>query len=266
MAAGLIPPSYTVKFETNGGTSVKNQTVVKNNKVTSPANPTREDYVFDGWYTDKELTKKYDFATAVTGNLTLYAKWTEEAWVNPFTDVHEGDWFYENVAYVYTHGLMAGTSTMTFSPSKTTTRGMVVTILYRLDGSPAVSNTSSFSDVASDAYYKDAAAWAVANGITSGYGNGKFGPNDPITREQLAAFLYRYAKYKGRDVSVGEDTNILSYNDALTISEYAFPAMQWLCGEGIMQGSDGNLMPAGNATRAQIAALLHRFCENVLNG
>ena len=161
---------------------------------------------------------------------------------------------------------MAGTSKTTFSPNATTTRGMVVTVLYRLEGSPAVSDTAAFDDVANGAYYQNAAAWAVANGITSGYGNGKFGPNDPITREQFAAFLYRYAKYKGLDVSVGEDTNILSYNDALTISEYAFPAMQWLCGEGIMQGSDGNLMPAGNATRAQIAALLHRFCENVLNG
>lgn len=263
---GSYTPSYTVKFETNGGTSVKNQTVVKNNKATSPSNPTREGYVFDGWYTDKGLTKKYDFDTKVTGSLTLYAKWTEEAWKNPFTDVHEGDWFYEDVAYVYEKGLMAGTSKTTFSPNATTTRGMVVTVLYRLEGSPAVSDTAAFDDVANGAYYQNAAAWAVANGITSGYGNGKFGPNDPITREQFAAFLYRYAKYKGLDVSVGEDTNILSYNDALTISEYAFPAMQWLCGEGIMQGNNGNLMPAGNATRAQIAALLHRFCENVLNG
>lgn len=263
---GSYTPSYTVKFETNGGTSVKNQTVVKNNKATSPSNPTREDYVFDGWYTDKGLTKKYDFDTKVTGSLTLYAKWVEETWENPFTDVNENDWFYENVAYVYEHGMMAGTSKTTFSPNVTTTRGMVVTVLYRLEGSPVLSNSSSFSDVASGAYYQDAIAWAVANGITSGYGNGKFGPNDPITREQFAAFLYRYAKYKGLDVSVGEDTNILSYNDALTISEYAFPAMQWLCGEGIMQGNNGNLMPAGNATRAQIAALLHRFCENVLNG
>ena len=263
---GSYTASYTIKFETNGGSSVKNQTVVKNNKVSSPVNPTREGYVFDGWYTDKGLTKKYDFDTKVTGSLTLYAKWVEETWENPFTDVNENDWFYENVAYVYKHGMMAGTSKTTFSPNATTTRGMVVTVLYRLEGSPAVSDTAAFDDVANGAYYQNAAAWAVANGITSGYGNGKFGPNDPITREQFAAFLYRYAKYKGLDVSVGEDTNILSYNDALTISEYAFPAMQWLCGEGIMQGNNGNLMPAGNATRAQIAALLHRFCENVLNG
>lgn len=263
---GSYTPSYTIKFETNGGSSVKNQTVVKNNKVSSPVNPTREGYVFDGWYTDKGLTKKYDFDTKVTDSLTLYAKWVEKTWENPFTDVNENDWFYENVAYVYEHGMMAGTSKTTFSPNATTTRSMVVTVLYRLEGSPALSSSSSFSDVASGAYYQDAVAWAVANGITSGYGNGKFGPNDHITREQFATFLYRYAKYKGLDVSVGEDTNILSYNDALTISEYAFPAMQWLCGEGIMQGSDDNLMPAGNATRAQIAALLHRFCENVLNG
>lgn len=263
---GFYTPRYTIKFETNGGSSVKNQTVIKNNKVTSPANPTREDYVFDGWYTDKELTKKYDFSTKITGNLTLYAKWVEKNWENPFKDVSETDWFYEAVAYVYNKDLIQGTSTTTFNPNATTTRGMVVTILYRLAGSPTVISPCTFDDVEPNAYYKDAITWAAANGITSGYGNDKFGPNDPITREQLATFLYRYAKYKELDVSICEDTNILSYNDAFNISEYAIPAMQWLCGEGIMQGYNGNLMPADNGTRAQVAALLYRFCENILNG
>lgn len=182
----------------------------------------------------------------------------------PFTDVSEKDWFYEDVAYVYANDLMKGTSETTFSPDVTTTRGMIVTILYRLEGEPTVSDTCPFEDVKSGSYYEKAITWAAANEIVSGYGNGKFGPDDAITREQMAVILYRYTQYKGMDVSVGEDTNILSYNDALDISEYAFSAMQWACGESILNGSDGSLMPQGNATRAQVAAILHRFCENIL--
>ena len=260
------PASYTVRFDSNGGSGIASQTVAENGKVTSPANPTKDGYTFDGWYTDKELTEKYDFAAAVTKDFTLYAKWVKEEWKKPFTDIREDDWFYADIAYVYESGLMTGTSTTEFSPDATTTRGMVVTILYRLDGSPAVGSSCPFNDIASDAYYKDAAAWAVANGIADGYGNALFGPNDSITREQLATLLYRYAKYKGLDVSVDDETNVLGYNDAQSISEYAFPAMQWLCGKGILQGINGSLMPAETATRAQIAALLHRFCETVMKG
>lgn len=259
------PTKFTIKFDTNGGTDTENKTVVKNNKATSPTAPTRDGYIFDGWYTDKELTQKYDFETKVTSNLTLYAKWLEEKWENPFKDISDTDWFYEDAVYVYSNGLMVGTSTTAFSPDATTTRGMVVTILYRLEGSPAVSSSCPFGDVDSNAYYKDAITWAVSNGIAGGYSSDLFGPNDNITREQLATLLYRYAKYKGLDVSVGEDTNILSYNDAFNISEYAVPAMQWLCGEGIMSGNNVNLMPMKNATRAEIAALLHRFCENIVS-
>ena len=182
----------------------------------------------------------------------------------PFTDVSETDWFYADVAYVYANGLMAGTSVTTFSPNVTTTRGMIVTILYRLEGEPTISGTCPFDDVKSGSYYEKAIIWAAAKGIVSGYGSDLFGPDDPITREQMAVILFRYAQYKGLDVSAGEDTNILSYSDALDISEYAFPAMQWICGESILNGSDGNLMPRGSATRAQVAAILHRFCENIL--
>ena len=182
----------------------------------------------------------------------------------PFTDVSENDWFYADVAYVYANGLMAGTSMITFSPNVTTTRGMIVTILYRLEGEPTLSGICPFDDVKSGSYYEKAITWAAAKGIVSGYGSDLFGPDDPITREQMAVILFRYAHYKGLDVSAGEDTNILSYNDALDISEYAFPAMQWICGESILNGSDGNLMPRGSATRAQVAAILHRFCENIL--
>ena len=180
----------------------------------------------------------------------------------PFNDVPESYWAYDAIQYVYGEGLMAGTSGSTFSPEGTTTRGQIVTILWRLSGSPVVNYLMDFDDVDPAAYYAEAIRWAVSEGIAGGYGGGVFGPDDPITREQLAAILYRYAQAKGYDTSVGEDTNILSYTDALEISEYAIPAMQWACGAGILEGDAGHLYPQGNATRAQIATMLMRFCEN----
>ncbi|MCR4963815.1 MAG: S-layer homology domain-containing protein [Firmicutes bacterium] len=181
-----------------------------------------------------------------------------------FTDISENAWYHEAVDYVVEKGLMQGVSANRFDPNGTTNRAMIVTILYRLAGSPAVSEANPFSDVADGQWYADAVIWANANGIVEGYGNGKFGPNDNITREQMAAILYRYAKFKGYDVSVGEDTNILSYNDAFSISSWAMPAMQWACGAELMQGDEQhNLLPGQGATRAQAAAILMRFMENV---
>ena len=135
----------------------------------------------------------------------------------------------------------------------------MATILWRMEGSPAPTAEARFTDVRSGQWYSEAVAWTAQSGVYTGYADGSFRPNDSITREQLATILYRYAKYKGVDVSVGEDTNILSYADAAEISDYAFPAMQWACGAGVMQGSNGNLLPRGRATRAQIAAMLHRY-------
>lgn len=149
---------------------------------------------------------------------------------------------WEDVAYVYANELMTGTSATTFSPNVTTTRGMFVTILYRLEGEPAVSDNCPFNDVKSGSYYEKAITWAAANGIVSGYGNGRFGPDAPITREQMAVILYCYTQFKKLDVSAGEDADILSYKDVQKISEYAFSAMQWICGESSLNGSDGNLM------------------------
>ena len=180
----------------------------------------------------------------------------------PFNDVPESYWAYDAIQYVYGEGLMAGTSGSTFNPEGTTTRGQIVTILWRLSGSPVVNYLMDFDDVDPAAYYAEAIRWAVSEGIAGGYGGGVFGPEDNITREQLAAILYRYAQAKGYDTSVGEDTNILSYTDTLEISEYAIPAMQWACGAGILEGDAGHLYPQGNATRAQIATMLMRFCEN----
>ena len=181
----------------------------------------------------------------------------------PFSDVPEDHWAYDAIQYVYGEGLMAGTGETTFSPSGTTTRGQIVTILWRLAGSPQVNYLMDFSDVDPAAYYAEAIRWATSEGIAGGYGGGVFGPDDPITREQLAVMLHRYAQHEGYDVSIGEDTNILSYADAFDVSEYAVSALQWACGAGIISGTgDGStLTPQGEATRAQAAVMLQRFCE-----
>ena len=181
----------------------------------------------------------------------------------PFRDVPENAWYADAAAYVYRHGLMAGTSATTFAPDMTTSRAMIVTILWRLAGSPQVDYLMDYSDVSLDSYYAEAIRWATSEGIVGGYGGGVFGPDDPITREQLAAMLWRYAQHEGYDVGVGEDTNILSYTDAFDVAEYAIPAMQWACGAGVINGTgDGStLSPQGEATRAQAAVMLMRFCE-----
>ena len=181
----------------------------------------------------------------------------------PFNDVPESYWAYDAIQYVYGEGLMAGTSGSTFSPEGTTTRGQIVTILWRLSGSPVVNYLMDFDDVDPAAYYAEAIRWATSEGIAGGYGGGVFGPDDPITREQLAVMLHRYAQHEGYDVSIGEDTNILSYADAFTVSEYAVSALQWACGAGIISGTgDGStLSPGGSATRSQVAMILMRFCQ-----
>ena len=181
----------------------------------------------------------------------------------PFTDVPEGAWYEDAAAYVYKHGLMAGTSATTFAPDVTTSRAMIATILWRMAGSPVVNYAMNYTDVAQGQWCSEAIRWATSEGVVTGYGNGLFGTNDPITREQLATMLWRYAQTKGYDVSIGENTNILSYTDVADLSEYAIPAMQWAVGAGIINGTgDGStLTPQGQATRAQAAVMLQRFCE-----
>lgn len=183
----------------------------------------------------------------------------------PFTDVPEGAWYEDAAAYVYNHGLMAGTSATTFAPDATTSRSMIATILWRMAGSPVVNYAMDYTDVAQGQWYSEAIRWAASEGIVGGYGNGLFGTNDPITREQFAAMLYRFAQEQGYDVSIGENTNILSYTDVADLSEYAISAMQWAVGAGIINGTgDGStLSPQGQATRAQAAVILTRYCENV---
>ena len=179
----------------------------------------------------------------------------------PFTDVGTSDWFYDSVFYVYDKGLMDGINSYTFAPGATTTRAMVVQILYRMAGSPRVTTASGFTDVAAGSWYADAVNWAAANGVVNGTGAATFSPNAAVTREQLAAMLYRYANLKGYNTSSGENNNILSYYDVAQVSEYAYSALQWACADGIIDGTGyGYLTPQGQASRAQLAAMLYRFC------
>ena len=198
------------------------------------------------------------------GQVKIQATFREISAELPFTDVSEGAWYEDAVSYVYQHGLMAGTSATTFAPDATTSRSMIATILWRIAGSPVVDYAMDFADVPQGQWYSEAVRWAASEGIVSGYGNGTFGTNDSITREQFAAMLYRFAQEQGYDVSVGENTNILSYTDAEDVAEYAISAMQWAVGAGIISGTgDGStLSPQGQATRAQAAVMLMQFCEN----
>ena len=187
-------------------------------------------------------------------------------WQSPFGDVATGDWFYGDVAYVYTKGLMLGTGTdpMLFSPQAKLTRGMVVTVLYRSAGSLDVNGIADpFNDIPSGQYYTDAVKWAATNNIVSGYGNGAFGPNDNITREQLAVILYNYAVFEDKG-PVGMWAVRLGFTDAGDISDWATEGVMFCSMKGIINGyPDGSFVPQGGATRAEGAAMLHRFMETV---
>lgn len=273
-SSGKTTYKVTTSAVNNGGVNASPSNAEKGATITITLSPDKgykldKLTVTDGSGKTVSTVKKSDTvytftmpASAVKVGVS-YVKATETPSETKFNDVSANDWFASAVDYVTGKGMMNGTADNTFSPKANTTRGMIVTVLYRLENQPSTS-AASFTDVASGAYYANAVAWANANGIVSGYGSGKFGPNDKVTREQLAAILYRYAQYKKYDVSVGEDTNILSYDDAQSISTYAIPAIQWACGAGVVTGKSGSkLDPKGNATRAEVAAMLMRFCENV---
>ncbi len=269
--------SYTVKFDANGGSTVKSQSVSKNKTVTEPTAPTKDGYTFDGWYTDKNLTLGYDFDTKVTKSFTLYAKWTEnkteekpdetdrtetpDTEVIPFTDVDTDDWYYETVKTAYEKGLMKGISDTKFGADTNVTRGMFVTVLYRMEGEPAVNKSIPFADVNAEDYYSNAISWAEQNNIVAGISDTKFAPNDNITREQMATILFRYATYKGMDtVTLAE--NLDQFTDNSEISEYAISALNWAVGSNVMSGKgNGILDPKGFATRAEAAAVLVRMVK-----
>jgi len=268
---------YTVKFETEGGTNVSNKSVRRNAKLTAPTAPSKDGFIFDGWYTDKELTTEYDFDKKVTNNFTLYAKWVKDPAQHDnqsgasghncpslkFSDLDITKWYHLDTDYVIEKDIFRGTTKNTFTPDGNITRAMMITVLYRAEGEPEVSGNATFKDIDENEYYLKAVVWGQQNGIIKGYSETEFAPEQDIIREQIAAIMHRYAKYKGYDVSVGENTNILSYEDFDNISEYAIPSVQWAVGSGLIKGkSQSTLNPLDNATRAEIVAILHRFIES----
>lgn len=347
----------TVTFDSYGGSQVASQTVAVGTAVTRPADPTRSGYSFQGWYTAADGDTQWNFADPVTGNMTLFARWTqnssgggggtttyppavsnpengnvtvtprnpkrgdtvtitpdpdtgyevdeiivrdqngneiaitqnqdgtctfiqpsgkvtievtyrpaqepEQPWENPFHDVDEDAWYAEAVQYVQENGLMTGTGPAVFAPDATSSRSMVVTTLWRLEGSPVVNYAMDFTDVAEGSWYAEAVRWAASEGIAGGYGGSSFGPSDTITREQLAVMLYRYAQEQGCDVTASADLS--GFSDVNDVSDYALEALKWASAAGIVNGTDENtLTPQGSATRAQVAVMLMRFCENVM--
>ena len=255
---------YTLHFETNGGSAITDMREENNTRISlTKYVPTRHGYTFIGWYSDHNLTNQVS-EVSLTKNMTVYAGWradeNPDIVVNPFTDVSEKDWFYNDAMFVYKNGLMLGTSKTLFSPHGTVTRGMMATILWRMEGSLAPKDENSFTDVEAGMWYADAITWTTENGIFAGYSKDKFGPDDPITREQLTAIFYRYADYKGYKLTVTE--NLDKFEDADKITDYAKMVMQWAVGNGLIKGKSENLLdPQGTATRAEIAAMLHRFVE-----
>lgn len=263
-SGGSASTTYTLTFETNGGSAISKVTKNKGTTIDlAQYAPTKSGATFEGWYADKGLTQKIT-SVKLDANTTVYAKWTEAPVSSlPFGDVKSADWFYNDVKYVYEKGMMAGTAADVFAPNATTTRAMIVTILYRLEGSPAVTGTNAFVDVPAGQWYTDAVNWAAANQIVKGTSATTFAPNDSITREQMAAILYRYAQYKGYDVTKKADLS--GYSDNSQVSAYAKDALAWANAAKLINGvTNTTLAPQGNATRAQVSAILHRFCDGVV--
>ena len=269
--SGTVTPSYTVSASAGEGGSVSpsgKTSVDKGDDLTFAITPDEgyvvDDVLVDGVsvgsvtsYTLRDVSKAHTISVSFVPD-----DGGASAWENPFDDVDEAAWYFDAVRYVFENGLLQGTSDTLFSPDLTTTRAMIVTVLWRMAEEPVVNYAMTFDDVDEGLWYSEAVRWAASEGIVTGYDDGSFGPNDLVTREQLAAMLYRYAVSQGYDVSVGEDTNILSYADAFSVSEYAVSALQWACGEGIVTGRDNGLLaPQDGALRSEFAAMLMRFCS-----
>ena len=267
-------PSYAITVEQpdHGTVTVTPNRATQGTTVTITATPDQGYQVNAVTVTDRfgdavRVTENSDGTYTFTmpnGQVTITATFVEtEAPVGePFLDVNEGDWFYDAVAYAYENGLMDGVGGNRFAPNSATTRAQLVTILYRLEGEPAVSGDLPFTDVEAGTWYTNAVGWAAQNGIVNGVGDDTFAPGNDLTREQLVTILYRYAESKGYDVSASAD--LTGYPDGEEIQAYAREAMAWAVAENIIQGmEDDTLKPAGNASRAQIATILMRFCEGV---
>ena len=263
-------PNYRITVEaTQGGTVTADPTAAKaGTTVTLTPSPDAGYQVGTVAVTDRfgepvAVTEQADGTYTFTmpnGQVTVTVTFAETPL--PFTDVTEGDWFYDAVRYAYETGLMDGVGDSLFAPNSETTRAQLVTILYRLAGQPAVSGDLPFTDVESGTWYTDAVLWAAQNGIVNGVSDTEFVPGDDITREQLAVILYRYAAYQGYDVSQRADLS--GFGDAESISDYAQAALSWAHAQGLVLGfEDGSLRPQGTASRAQIAAVLMRFLAAV---
>ncbi|MDO4540346.1 MAG: S-layer homology domain-containing protein, partial [Syntrophomonadaceae bacterium] len=256
---------YTLTFDTNGGSAISSISRAEYSTISLDRyTPKRAGFAFTGWYSDEGLTNKIT-SIRLTRNTTVYAGWTDETnpntgFENPFTDVSENDWFFNDVMFVFANDLMTGVSDTLFDPYGTTTRAMAATTIWRMEGSPAPTGSNPFTDVANGEWYTDAILWAAESNIAGGYGGGLFGTNDPITREQLAAFFYHYAEYKGYDTDITGSLD--RFTDKGDISDWAVEAMEWAVGCGLIEGKTGSILdPKGNATRAEFAAMLHRFIE-----
>ena len=247
----------------------------KDGTVSELPTPVKSGYKFEGWYSDEALTVPFTTETKVTSDLKLYAKWTEETKEittpdtgkneTPFKDIAETDWFYDAVKYVYENKLFSGVADDEFAPNDSLTRAMLVTVLWRAENMPESDFEVSFNDIETDGYYAEALRWAASKGIVEGISETEFAPNDNITREQIAAIMFRYAKLKG-NVPEGEWAVSLEYNDAGDISDWAVEAVMFCKLKGIMLGDDANAFnPKNNATRAETAAIAQRFLESLNN-
>ena len=257
---------YTVKVKeaVNGTVTVSQTILYEGSSLTVTATP-NENYVID---TVRINGKSYGNAAVITipevqGN--MYVEVTFKlAWKNPFVDVNENDWFYSYVAWAHFNGIANGTSENTFSPDTALTRSMLVTFLWRAEGCPDAALTAGFSDVADGMFYTEAVAWAAENGIVMGYSDGRFGPDDVITREQIAVIMYRVAEYRGYDVTAAKTTDLSAFTDTASVSDYALDGMRWAVGYGLMVGRDGSrLEPKGKASRAESVTILARFYADV---
>lgn len=264
--------AYTVKFETNGASSVKSQKVSKNSTLDKPENPTKDGYIFDGWYTDKELMEEYDFTAKVTKSFTLCAKWTkieetadttDENILIVFTDVETGAWYEKAAVFAAKNNILNGVSEAEFAPNRNITRAMFITALYRLENPKSEAAENKFTDVADGQWYADAVIWATENGIVTGISETEFAPDADITREQIATILYRYAALGGYDVT--DFSDLTSYTDFDKISVWATDALKWAAANELINGTSKTaLSPDALATRAQAAAILMRFYENTV--
>lgn len=275
---GSVSVSYGISVSddiANGKLTVSDKQAKKGDTVTITTAPD-DGYALDTVTVKDEKGKeikltdlgngKFSF-TMPDSKITIDAQFVEKTdeipvVINPFADVKESDWFYNDVMYVYSKGIMSGTGEKTFEPNTTTNRAMFVAVAWRLEHMPAPENEASFTDVEKGTWYTDAVTWAYENGVASGFGDGTFGPNESITREQLAVFLYKYAQYKGYDLTI--TGNIDSFSDKDSVSSWAKNAVTWAVQNKIIAGKDGNkLDPKGHATRAEFAAIVHRFLEKM---